>query len=116
MEKDVIAAIAWESCFGRAVEKHVKVARYPKLDDAIPDDTLEIQDMITFAEANEVFERVRPYTEDQPLFPIYGVLGGSILLMGYGPENRGIVYYLDFDFGLFELEPLEPFIAALLPR
>jgi hypothetical protein len=116
VEKDVIAEIAWDSCFGRAVKKHINVARYPKLDDAIPDDTLEIQDMITFAEANEVFERVRPYTEDQPLFPIGVALGDSILLMGYGPENRGIVYYLDFDFGLFELEPLEPFLAALFPR
>jgi hypothetical protein len=113
--KQIVAELLWDGALATAVGKKVQVAHYPKLRDAIADQFLDIQDVISFQDADEVFERFKPYLVQFGVAPILGTLGRNVLCIGVTEENREVICYFDFDFGLFELDrSLKTFIERLV--
>jgi hypothetical protein len=112
--KQAAVEILWGSFLAGLVEKRIQVSRYPSLRDKIPDDLIRIQDAVPFQDADEVYSRIAPLLDGLDVFPILGTLGGHMLCVGIGKENRGMVSYLDFDFGLFELGPIDEFARDLV--
>jgi hypothetical protein len=101
--KQIVAELLWQEFLGGAVGKRVDVSLYATLRDAIPDKHLIIQEVVDYREADEVSNRFEQYLADYCVFPILGTLGGNVLCIGISETNRGVIYYYDFDFGLFEL-------------
>ncbi len=101
--KQIAAQVLWQECLSAAVGKRVKVSLYPKLSESISDKNLLIQEAIGYHEADEVSARLEEYLSEFSVFPILGILGGNVLCIGIAEKNLGVVFYYDFDFGIFEL-------------
>ena len=98
MEKQTVAELLWQEFLSIAVGKLVSVSLYSSLRDSIPDKYLVIQEIVKYGQADEAYDRFKPYLAQFSVFPILGILGGNVLCIGISERNRGIVYYYDFDF------------------
>lgn len=96
------------------VGKTIDVSQYPLLRLAIPDQTLQIEEIFPVSEVEAILESFAPYIAEYSIKPFGEIYGNTILCLGTSEENRGKVYYFDFDFGCFELAPsLGDFIHRL---
>jgi len=115
MEKEVVIDILWHELLCGAVGKQVDVSLYPSLRDGVTDNYIVIQEAIDFHQADEASERFKPYIGEYEVFPILGTLGGNVVCIGTSETNRGIIYYYDFDFGIFKLAPsITEFMSQLV--
>lgn len=92
----------------------IQVSDYPELAEAIPDTELEITECLAPDEIQSVTRRYQPYLEGITAKAAAVTLGDEMLFIGAGPENPGVVYYLDLEFGVFKLLPtVEAFLQSL---
>ncbi|UWX04527.1 hypothetical protein H1235_06630 [Pseudoxanthomonas sp. NC8] len=104
-----------ESCFARLWADPitselrnfaVQVSCYPGLAAVVPDEFLYVEDVFPGSGAPELWARFAQYVQGDEVFPFLGMVGGkAYVCFGYGGTNRGQMFLLDFDFGLFHLDP-----------
>jgi hypothetical protein len=102
-------------------KRAVVTAKFPALVGKVPDGIIEIEEFMTVDDVTEYYQRLTENLQDQPLvvwgspdhFPIANALGGMSfsLDLAVWPERR--VIYEDWDFGIFDLGPLDEFLSKL---
>jgi hypothetical protein len=115
-DRDIAESVVGSTPLQPAVGKWVDVNRYPDMRSVISDEILFIESLIPFETGAAYLGRIESWLGDVRVFPIFGMLGGHLLCVGTGEQNQGVMHYLDFDFGLFPLEPFEVFLSHLIER
>jgi len=92
------------------VGKFIDVSLYRELAEKIPDVNLEIIELIPQKDKEQIANAYKPYLNDMKLIPFAVSLGDNVLFV----NSAGTVYYVDFDFGIFDLgRSLDEFVAEL---
>ena len=79
------------------------LTNYSEVTKEITNQTAEIEDILSFDEYQNSIKAINEYFGINELVPIIGLLGGSMLAIGL-KEYEGRILYIDFDFGIFDLE------------
>ncbi|OOF19700.1 hypothetical protein BZJ17_14995 [Salinivibrio sp. IB574] len=97
------------------LDKVVDLADYDAVNQAIPDDTLSIEEVFAEDELEEVYLNFAPYLDNESILPFMASYGNAVFCLGIGEENQGYVYYFDLDFGLHLLtkDGLTTFVRSL---
>lgn len=111
--KSMLAPV-WEQ-EGELLDKVVDLTDYDAVNQAIPDDTLPIEEVFAEDELEEVYLNFVPYLDNEAILPFMGSYGNAVFCLGIGEESQGYVYYFDLDFGLHLLtkEGLTTFVCSL---
>jgi hypothetical protein len=83
--------------------KSFKTRIFSPLEKAIPDSTLEITEVFTSDELEQVWKNFDSHTSELGIAPIAEFYGNMVLCLGHERNNFGKVYYFDFDFGCIGL-------------
>lgn len=103
-----------ESITERAIGKYIDITQYKDMSESIPDRKLEIVEIIPPNEVGVIRERYEPYLEGIDANPIATTLGDEMIFIGDGEENKGRVYYVDLEFGVFKLHnSISEFLSAI---
>lgn len=98
----------------KAIGMYIDVTQYRELSESIPDRKLEIVEIISSNEVEEVRKRYVPYLEGIDANPVAVTLGDEMIFVGNGYENKGNVYYVDLEFGVFKLHnSIVEFLSAI---
>lgn len=106
----------WEEpLFTTLTEKKLNTSKYKELRKEIPDDFITIEEVFPKEEIEEIWDNYKPYLSEDEIFPFLGTLGEAVICIGYGKENKGKIFYFDFDFGKIQLDHdnLSAFIEKL---
>lgn len=76
---------------------------YPLLEKEILDEKIIITNAIAFSDYPFANENTKDYLANDNVFPFLDTLGGNLIGIGFGTENKNLVYYFDNDFELFQL-------------
>ncbi|OOF22206.1 hypothetical protein [Salinivibrio sp. IB872] len=97
------------------LDKVVDLADYDAVNQAIPDDTLSIEEVFAEDELEEIYLNFAPYLDNESILPFMASYGNAVFCLGVGEENQGYVYYFDLDFGLHLLtkDGLTTFVRSL---
>ncbi|MFS6537618.1 hypothetical protein V6D52_09895 [Idiomarina loihiensis] len=92
------------------VGKFIDVSLYRELAETIPDENLEIIEQIPQKDKEQIVNAYKPYLNGMELSPFAVTLGDNVLFT----NSVGTVYYVDFDFGVFDMgRSLDEFVAEL---
>ncbi len=81
----------------------------------VTDDEIQIDEVFLEEDLNEVADQFRDQIKEYAVFPFIEVMGGHVVCIGISRKNRGEIFYLDFDFGLFKLaNNINEFIDSIL--
>ena len=83
--------------------KYLDVSNYPMLAVKIPDKILEITEVIESNDIEKVRGSYRPYLDGIEADPAAVTFGDEMIFIGTGALNLDKVYYVDIEFGVFEL-------------
>lgn len=83
---------------------------YRELAETVLDENLEIIEQISQKDKEQVINAYKPYLNDMELSPFAVTLGDNVLFT----NSVGTVYYVDFDFGVFDIgSSLDEFVVEL---
>ena len=92
------------------VGKFIDVSLYRELAETIPDENLEIIEQIPQKDKEQIVNAYKPYLNGIELSPFAVTLGDNVLFT----NSVGTVYYVDFDFGVFDMgRSLDEFVVEL---
>ena len=92
------------------VGKFIDVSLYRELAEKIPDRNLEIIEQIPQKDKEQIVNAYKPYLNGIELSPFAVTLGDNVLFT----NSVGTVYYVDFDFGVFDMgRSLDEFVVEL---
>ncbi|MGI9917866.1 MULTISPECIES: SMI1/KNR4 family protein [Vibrio harveyi group] len=96
------------------LDKEIEVSLYENLSKEIPDDTLQITEIIEEKNLKEVYGAFVPYMDDPEIVPFLVNYGNVVTCIGFGEHNDGFIYCYDPDFGCFLLDKdLDMFLSKL---
>ncbi|MGF1723165.1 SMI1/KNR4 family protein [Photobacterium nomapromontoriensis] len=101
--KSLISDVWCEPLCTEILTKKIDVSIYSKLNENIPDDFLIIEDIFFEDDFENILSSFGEYLSEDNLFPFLGLLGEAIICIGFGCENRGDIFYFDFDFGCIQI-------------
>ncbi|PSW71501.1 SMI1/KNR4 family protein [Photobacterium kishitanii] len=98
-----------------ALNKKIDVSLYKELSEEIPDDILQITEIIPEKDLEEVHNAFSPYMDNSNITPFLMNYGNVVTCIGIGEHNDGFIYCYDADFGCFLLEQnIEFFLSKLV--
>jgi len=112
--KNLLARV-WENSVKDSLPtKKVAVSSYSELSSNIPDSSIAIEEVFLQEDLEEIWNNYETYLGEFEVFPFLGTLGEAVICIGYGEDNKGQIFYFDFDFGCFPMdESLEIFLSRL---
>lgn len=114
--ENLIQHIWEEPIFSDVTSKKVVVSLYGTLSKKIPDKFIIIEEVFPKDELEDIWSNYEEYLDEYLIFPFLGTLGEAVICIGYGNDNKGKIFYFDFDFGACELDGdnLEAFLEKLI--
>ncbi len=96
------------------VGQFIDVKRYEILKKEIPDKWLQITEIFSRNEIDNISEYFAPYTNEYNIKPFAEIYANTVICVGSREDNFGKINYFDFDFGCIELDSsLSEFISKL---
>ncbi|AMF97034.1 hypothetical protein AAIA71_05825 [Vibrio harveyi] len=106
--------------FDDLTEKELLLSNYPHVEEATCGGEVPMSEVFDVDDIEDIYMRFKPYLDNpeisnaSDIAPVIEGLGNAYVCLGFGSENKGFVYYLDFDFGCFLLDKnLDTFLSKL---
>lgn len=105
-----------EPLHSELLSRKMDVSIYSGLSQQIPDKHVTIEEVFPKSELEDIWSNFEAHLSEYQIFPFLGTLGEAVICVGYGDNNKGKLFYFDFDFGSFQLDndDLEGFIGKLV--